>query len=402
LVTVVLDMLALGIVIPVLPRLVLGFEDGDSARAARVLGVFGFVWALMQFVCAPLLGTLSDRFGRRPIILLSNFGLGLDYFLMALAPNLTWLFVGRVLSGITTASYPTAAAYVADVTPPEARAKKFGLLGAAFGLGFVVGPALGGALGTWDPRWPFWVAGALSLLNAAYGLFILPESLAPERRRRERWRIPNPLEPLRLLRASSLMAGIAGAMLLSFLAHESLPSLYVLYATTRFEWSASTIGVALAAIGIASAVVSAAIVGPVVRHLGERRTALLGLGFGAVGFAIYGAADRGWIFASGIAFTGLWGMAGPAMQALLSARVGPESQGQLQGVVAALRGISGMIGPLFFTQTFAFVLAESSALRHPGTPYFVAAALLVASALVAHVFAGAPERGPAGTLSESH
>lgn len=385
-ITVALDMLALGIIIPVLPGLVVSFEGGDAARAAKTLGVFGFVWAMMQFVCAPALGALSDRLGRRPIILLSNFGLGADYLLMAWAPSLPWLMAGRVLSGITAASIPTASAYVADITPVEERAKRFGMLGAAFGLGFVIGPAIGGALGSFSPRLPFWVAGALSLVNAAYGFFILPESLPPERRKQGGWKMTNPLEPLKMLRGSSMVTGLAGALLLSFLAHESLPSLYVLYATTRYQWTPGMVGGGLAAVGIVSAIVQGGVVGPVVKRFGERKAMLAGLAFGTIGFALYGAAKESWVFALGIAFTGLWGIAGPAMQAMLSAHVGRDDQGKLQGVVGALRGISGMIGPIFFTQTFAAVMAEGSKWKAPGTPYFLAAALLVVSAMVAEQY----------------
>src|SRR5580700_4293840 len=215
-VTVALDMLALGIMIPVLPKLVVEMEHGDIARAANVTGVFGFVWALMQFVFSPLMGALSDRFGRRPVILLSNFGLGADYVLMALAPSLAWLFVGRVISGITSASFPAASAYVADVTPKEQRAAKYGLLGAAFGFGFVVGPGLGGVLGQIDLRLPFWGSAALSLANAAYGFFILPESLPPERRAKVSWHLANPLGSLTLLRSSPTLLGLTGASLLNF------------------------------------------------------------------------------------------------------------------------------------------------------------------------------------------
>lgn len=390
-ITVLLDMLALGIIIPVLPGLVVNFSGGDSARAAKMLGLFGFVWALMQFVCAPLLGTISDRVGRRPIILLSNLGLGLDYLLMAWAPSLLWLFVGRVLSGVTAASYPTAAAYVADITPAQERAKRFGMLGAAFGVGFVVGPAVGGFLGGISPRLPFWVAGGLSLLNALYGFFILPESLAPERRTQGGWKIPNPLEPLRMLQRAPTIVGLCGSLLLSFLAHESLPALFVLYATTRYGWSPGMVGGSLASVGIASALVQGGLVGVVVRKFGERKAMLAGLACGAIGFALYGAAKESAVFALGIVFTGLWGIANPAAQALLSARTGAEAQGQLQGVLGALRGISGMIGPVFFTQTFAAVIAKDTSVPMPGLPYFIAAGLLLASAAVAEK-ATAPSR----------
>src|SRR5881394_2419445 len=228
-VTILLDMFALGLILPILPKLVESFVNNDTATAARIFGLFGTAWAVMQFIFSPVLGALSDRFGRRPIVLLSNFGLGLDYVLMALAPNLAWLFVGRAISGITAASFSTAGAYIADVTPPERRAAGFGMVGAAFGLGFVIGPALGGILGQLDPRLPFWVAGAMALVNASYGFFVLPESLPPERRSAFSWRKANPVGSLELLRSHPELSGLAVTSFLMQLAHVVLPSVTVLY-----------------------------------------------------------------------------------------------------------------------------------------------------------------------------
>lgn len=255
-VTVLLDMFAIGIIIPVLPKLVEDFMGGDTARAATIYGIFGTAWALMQFLFSPVLGSLSDRFGRRPIILLSNFGLGLDYILMALAPNLRWLFLGRVISGITAASISTAGAYIADVTPPEQRAAKFGLLGAAFGAGFVVGPALGGILGDISPRLPFWVAAGFSLTNGLYGLFVLPESLRRELRRPFSWRKANPVGALKLLRSHRELWGFTWVTFLSNLAHAALPSVAVLYMGYRYNWDTKSVGVLLAGVGVCQIVVN--------------------------------------------------------------------------------------------------------------------------------------------------
>ncbi|MEY2854878.1 MAG: hypothetical protein RL030_2010, partial [Pseudomonadota bacterium] len=229
-ITVALDMMAVGITAPVLPKLIIGFRAGDVASAATWVGIFATLWAAMQFVFAPIIGSLSDRFGRRPVILLSNLGLGLDYLLMAVAPTLSWLFVGRIISGITSASYPTAGAYIADVTPPAERAGKFGMLGAAFGLGFILGPAVGGLLGGIDLRLPFWVAAGLSLANATYGYFILPESLPREKRRPFHLRNAHVASSLRLLRSHRELLGMAAALFIMSLAHESLPNTFVLYA----------------------------------------------------------------------------------------------------------------------------------------------------------------------------
>src|SRR5512135_3240964 len=308
-ITVVLDMLALGMVIPVLPRLIEDFLGGNTAHAARIYGVFGTVWALMQFFSMPVAGALSDRFGRRPVVLASNFGLASDYVLMALAPNLGWLFLGRVISGITAASVSTGMAYVADVTPPEKRSAAFGALGVAFGVGFVLGPALGGLLGNVNPRLPFWAAAAFSLANALYGLFILPESLPADRRRAFEWRRANPLGSLRLLRSHPELSGLAVVVFLSNLAHAALPSTFVLYAGYRYGWSARDVGLALAAIGVCMAVVQGTLIGPAVRRLGERRVLLTGLACGAIGFFAYGLAPTGLLFLAAVPIVALWGLA---------------------------------------------------------------------------------------------
>jgi len=378
-ITIVLDMLAVGMIVPVLPKLVESFLGGNTAKAARMYGVFGTVWALMQFVFAPVLGTMSDRFGRRPIVLLSNFGLGLDYILMALAPTLSWLFVGRVISGITAASVPAASAYIADVTPEEKRAKAFGMLGAAFGLGFIVGPAVGGLLGHISPRLPFWVAAALSLINAMYGLFVLPESLGREKRAPFSWARANPVGSLKLLRSHHELFGLAGVTFLSALAHDSLPSTFVLYADYRYGWTSRTIGLALATVGICYGVVQGALVGRIVGHFGERMALFVGLLFGAIGFAIYGFATDGWIFWLGIPLMSIWGISGPAAQGIMCRRVSPSEQGQLQGAISSLRGISGMFGPGLFTMTFATFIGSLRGWHLSGSPFLLSSILLVAA-----------------------
>jgi DHA1 family tetracycline resistance protein-like MFS transporter len=376
-ITVVLDMLALGIIIPVLPKLIVEFEGGDIAKAAAVTGVFGAMWALMQFVASPILGSLSDRFGRRPVILLSNLGLGLDYLLMALAPSLTWLFIGRIFNGITSASYATASAYVADVTPPEKRAAKFGMLGAAFGLGFVIGPAVGGYLGSIDLRLPFWVAAGLGVLNFCYGFFVLPESLSPERRKPFMWKQASPMGAFKLMRSHRVRWGLATAAIMSFLAHESLPSVFVLYTDFRYGWDERMVGIMLALIGVASTIVSAAVIGPAVKKFGERNALAIGYASGAVSFFAYGLAPDTMWFLLGIPFGALWGLAGPSAQALASRYSQPNEQGQLQGAFAAMRGITGMIGPLLFTQTFALAIKPGrEAATMPGAPYVLAGLLL--------------------------
>jgi DHA1 family tetracycline resistance protein-like MFS transporter len=382
-VTVLLDMLALGVIVPVLPKLIIRFEHGNMSMAATQVGVFAFVWAAMQFVFAPVMGALSDRFGRRPVVLLSNFGLGFDYILMAVAPTLSWLFLGRVISGITSASFPTANAYIADVTPPEQRAAKFGMLGAAFGLGFIVGPALGGMLGGWGLRYPFWAAAGLSLANACYGFFILPESLPKERRAAFSLRKANPLGSLKLLRSHPELFGLATAMFLYYNAHESLPSMFVLYTDYRYHWSAQLTGWALAGVGVGSTIVSAALISLAIKHLGELRTLFTGMTCGVIGFALFALAPSTAIFLIGIPFLSLWGLGSPPMQSLMSKRVGPSEQGQLQGALMSLFGVAGMIAPLVFTQIFAQAIAPNRTMQLPGAPYWLAAALLGGSLMLA-------------------
>lgn len=381
LVTITLDMLAIGIIIPVLPQLLVNFSGGDTARGAQIYGLFGTVWALMQFFCSPILGALSDRYGRRRVILISNFGLGLDYILMALAPNLLWLFIGRVISGITAASISTAQAYIADVTAPDKRAGAYGLMGACFGLGFILGPSLGGVLGHIDPHLPFWVAAALSLSNAAYGFFVLPESLPPEHRSAFSWRRANPLAALRLLFAHKELAGLASVSFLSNLSHVVLPSTFVLYAGYRYQWNTRDVGLAMALVGVCGALVQGGLVRFFVARFGERAALLTGLAAGAIGFTIFGLAPTGALFLWGILFTSLWGLSGPAVQGLMTRLVGPSEQGRLQGANASVSGIAQLLGPTLFTYTFATFINPATTLHLVGAPFLLAAALLFAAML---------------------
>jgi DHA1 family tetracycline resistance protein-like MFS transporter len=381
-VTVLLDMLALGMIVPILPRLVIDFVDGNHALAADVYGWFGSVWALMQFLFSPVQGSLSDRFGRRPVILASNIGLGLDYILMALAPSLVWLFVGRVISGMTAASFSVANAYIADVTPPELRAARYGMIGAAFGAGFIIGPALGGLLGSDDPRLPFWVAAGFSLVNAAYGVFVLPESLPLSKRAPFSWRRANPLGSLTLLRSHRELFGLASASFLNSLAHAALPSVTVLYMTFRYGWDARMIGFSMTFIGACALVVQGGLIGRFVAHFGDRAALITGLAFGVAGFAAFGLAWTGTLFWIGIPILALWGLGGAAIQALMTKRVSAHEQGQLQGANASLMGIANMIGPIFFTVTYARAITSSFGPWLSGAPFLLAAAFLTAAMII--------------------
>jgi len=381
-VTVTLDMLAFGIAMPPMPKLISDFLGGNTARASEYLGFFVTTFAAMQFLFSPLIGLASDRYGRRPLILLSNFGLAFDYAILALAPSLNWLFLGRALAGVTTSSIPTATAFISDVTPPDRRSKAFGLMGAAFGLGFVLGPALGGWLSMHNPRFPFWVGAGASLLNAMYGLFVLPESLPVERRQPSiRWGNANPLGALRLLRSHTELLGLAMVEFLGYIAHEVYLTVWVLYAMYRFGWDQRMVGLSLAVVGICSIITSGGLVGPVVKRLGDRRALLTGLFFGALGFAMYGWAAASWMFLLAIPVNSLWSLARPTSQALMTQRVSPSEQGELQGALASLRGMGMVIGPSLFSLTFAYFIAPEHSF--PGAPWYLATALVVASLAIA-------------------
>jgi MFS transporter, DHA1 family, tetracycline resistance protein len=378
-VTVMLDVLALGVIIPVHPQLIKQFMAGDTAQASQMVGLFATVWALMQFICAPIMGALSDRYGRRRVILISNFGLGLDYILMAMAPSLWLLFVGTLISGITAASFSAAQAYIADVTPPEKRAATYGKIGAAWGLGFILGPALGGLLGGVDPRLPFWVAAGLTLLNACYGLFILPESLQRDRRAAFSWRRANPIGSLLFLRAHPGLLSLALVVFLYWLAHSVLPNVFVLYADFRYGWKEQRVGLTLALVGICSVIVQALLVRHVVKRFGEARALMAGLTFGALGYAAYGLANTGMLFILAIPLFAPIGLFSPSVQALMTKGVAPTEQGRLQGAVGSVTGIAGVLGPGLFTQVFAYFVHEDARLQLPGAPFYVAAALMLAA-----------------------
>ncbi|MBO9717577.1 MAG: TCR/Tet family MFS transporter [Pseudoxanthomonas sp.] len=376
-ITVLIDVLSFGVIIPVLPHLVERFTGGDIASAARWVGVFGMVFAAVQFVSTPIQGALSDRYGRRPVILFSCLGLGLDFVFMALANSLPMLLIGRIISGIASASFTTANAYIADVTAPDKRAKSFGMIGAAFGLGFVVGPLVGGWLGGIDLRLPFWFAAGLALLNFLYGWFVLPESLPAERRTpRFDTAHANPFGALTLLRSYPQVFGLAAVVFLANLAHYVYPSIFVLFADYRYQWGPREVSWVLALVGVLSIIVNAGLVGRIVKAIGERRTLLLGLGCGVVGFTIYGLADSGWLFVAGLPVSALWALAAPATQALITRQVGPQVQGRIQGALMSLTSLAGIIGPMLFANVFALFVGTHAPAQLPGAPWFLAALLL--------------------------
>jgi DHA1 family tetracycline resistance protein-like MFS transporter len=394
LITVALDMIAVGIIIPVLPTLILNFLGGSASRAAEWLGIFATVFALMQFFFMPVLGVVSDRVGRRPVILLSNVGLGLDYFVMALAPTIGWLFLGRVISGITAASISSAMAYISDVVVPEKRAGAFGLIGAAFGLGFIVGPALGGWLGATDPRLPFWVAGGLSLLNATYGFFVLPESLVLEKRKAFSFRRANPVGSLVLLRSHPELFRLSAIQFIGYTAHEVV-QIYVLYAIYRYAWQEKTVGLSLAFVGVCTVFISGGMVRPLVAWLGERRTLHVGQFLGAAGMVLMGWATSGFLFMIGVFVMSMWALSGPAAQGMMTHRVSPSEQGELQGAISSMRAIAMLIGPGLFSFTFAWFINVQHGWVMPGAPWYLAAAMLFGAMALAFTVEQPELRRPA-------
>jgi MFS transporter, DHA1 family, tetracycline resistance protein len=383
-ITALMDVISLGIMIPVLPNLVKAFVHGDTAKASLWSGAFSTVWALMQFVCSPIVGLMSDRFGRRPVLLVSIAGLGVDFLFMALAPSLELLFVGRIINGMTAASFSAAGAYIADVTPPEKRAQAFGLIGASWGIGFVVGPAIGGLLGDINLRLPFYAAAAMALCNWLYGYFVLPESLPPERRIKSfDWKKANPLGSLRLLARHPDLLVFGFIVFLFHMAHAVLPAIFVLYAGYRYGWTPSMMGVSLMITGVSNVIVQALLVKPVVRKLGERGALLVGLSCGAVGFVWFAlASTQGWYWA-GVPIFAMTGFIQPGLQGLMTRRVGPNEQGQLQGAGSCIMGLTGMIGPLIYTTTFAWAVEHDTQYHQPGAPILIAAAFMAVGFVVA-------------------
>ena len=383
-ITVLIDVIAFGVIIPVLPHLVQQFVGGDTSVAAYWTGVFAFAFSLVQFFSAPIQGALSDRFGRRPVILLSCLGLGLDFVLMALAPSLAWLFVGRIISAVTSASFTTANAYIADVVPAERRAKSYGMIGAAFGLGFIVGPLIGGVLGDIDHRLPFWCAASLALLNFLYGLFVLPESHPVERRSKAfDWKHAKPMGGVKMLREYPHIWGLVAVVFLANFAHYVYPSTFVLFADAAYGWKEKQAGYVLAVVGLLSVIVNVMVVGRMVKALGERRAMMLGLACGTVGFVVYGLAGSGWLFLLGLPISALWAVAAPATMALVTQQVPADVQGRIQGSLGSLVSLAGIFAPALFAGAFGFFIGPSAPVHLPGVSFLLAALLLGIAALVA-------------------
>jgi MFS transporter, DHA1 family, tetracycline resistance protein len=393
LITVFIDVFSFGLIIPVLPHLIAGFYGGDQGKAATVSGWLSAGYWTLQFLFSPLIGALSDRFGRRPILLASNLAIGFDFIMMALATAMPLLYVGRMLNGLVSANFSTASAYISDVTAPEKRVQAFGLMGAAFGMGFVVGPALGGVIGHYDPRAPFWLAACLSFANFCYGYFVLPESLKPELRVPVNLAKANPFGALKWLAEKPALFGLVSISFLSSFAHVVYPSTFVMYADYRFGWGAIAVGLTLGAVGVFAAIVQGGLIKKLLPRLGERRMVLTGLACGATGFVGYGLAPSGPWFWACIPIMAFWGLAGPAVMSLSTRMIGPSEQGRLQGATNCLSSLANIAGPVIFTQLFnGFIHTGKDSGRFgyeiPGAGFFLAASLLLAAFFLAWRIAG--------------
>ena len=390
-VTAVLDILSMGLIIPVLPSLIEQFA-GSDARAGIWNGAFVAMWAAMQFLASPVIGSLSDRYGRRPVILLSCAGLSLDWLLMALAPNLWWLAVGRILGGLTSSSFTAIYAYMADITEPKDRARAYGLIGAAFSGGFVLGPVIGGFLGEIGPRAPFWAAAGLSGIAFLYGLFVLPESLAVEKRMPFSWKRANPLGAMTLLLRHVELSGLAAVNFLLYFAHHVFSAVFVLYAMHRYGWGPREVGLLLAGVGAIDMVMQGVVIGPVTKWLGDRTTMIVGLVGGACGLAMMGWAPNGWMFALAMLPNSLWGLAMPTLQALMTRRVGDDEQGQLQGANNSVASVAGVLSPLFFGWVYSVSIGAGTTMSNPGLAFYLAGAVLLLAAVVGWRVARRAER----------
>lgn len=382
-ITILVDVIGLGIIIPVVPKLIEKLTGEGISEASRYGGWLVFCFAIMQFLFSPILGGLSDRFGRRPVLLLSLLGLGLDYILHAYAPSITWLFVGRLIAGVMGASFTTATAYIADISKPEKRAQNFGLIGAAFGLGFIIGPIIGGLSAKWGPSMPFLVAASLTLLNLLYGYFVLPESLLKENRRKFEWKRANPIGSLAHLKKYPVVSGLIASLVLIYIASHAVQSNWSYFTMYKFNWNEEMVGYSLAVVGVLVSIVQGFLIRVINPKLGQNKSIYLGLLLYAIGLILFGLAWKDWMMFAFLIPYCLGGIAGPAIQGLISNQVPPTEQGELQGALTSLISLTSIIGPLIMNNLFAYATAKDSLFFLPGAPFFLAALLIFISGFLA-------------------
>jgi len=382
-ITLLIDITGLGIIIPVMPKLIMNLSDVPLSKAASIGGWLVFAYAVMQFLASPVIGGLSDRYGRRPVLLASLFGFGVDYLLLAVAPTLGWLFAGRVIAGITGASFTTATAYIADISTPEKRAQNFGIVGAAFGLGFIIGPVFGGFLGQYGARVPFYAAAILTLINWLYGYFILPESLSVEHRRKFDWKRANPVGTLKSLTRYPLISGLVTSLVLIYIAAHAVQSTWSFFTMEKFGWSEAMVGYSLGFAGLMVAIVQGMLIRKINPKLGPKRSVTVGILTYAVGLSLFALASKGWMMFAILVPYCLGGIAGPALQGIMANQVPPNEQGELQGGLTSLISVTSIIGPLLMTNLFAVFTSHNAPVYFPGIPFAAGALLCVLSAYFA-------------------
>lgn len=383
-VTLLIDVIGWGIIIPVMPKLIEQLIHGDISVASKYGGWLTFAYAITQFICAPILGNLSDKLGRRPVLLFSLFGFGIDYLFLSFAPTIGWLFVGRVVAGITGASFTTATAYIADISTNETRAKNFGLVGAAFGLGFIIGPVIGGLLGQFGPRVPFIAAACLCLLNWLYGYFVLPESLDPAHRRPFEWRRANPVGSLLHLKKYPALSGLIVALVLVYLAAHAIQSNWSFFTMYKFKWTEKLVGISLGVVGLLVGIVQGGLIRVINPRLGNEKSIYLGLALYALGMFLFAFASQSWMMFAILIPYCLGGIAGPALQSIISGHVAPSEQGELQGALTSLMSATSIVGPPLMTNLFYYFTHKDAPVQFPGAPFLLGGILLLASALVAY------------------
>lgn len=386
LVTVLIDVIGVGIIIPVVPTLITELTGGNLSSASIVGGWLMFAYAFMQFLCAPIIGALSDQFGRRPVLLISLFGFGLDYILTGFAPSVSWLIVARVFAGITGASFTTANAYIADISTPEKRSQNFGMIGAAFGLGFIVGPLIGGVLGEYGSRVPFFVSAGLVMLNWLYGYFVLPESLAVENRRKFNWTRANPWGTLMQLRKYPVVTGLMASLVLVYLAAHATQSTWTYFTMEKFKWSEAEVGYSLAFVGLMIALVQGVAIRPIIKKIGQARGVYVGLAFNCVGFTLIALSPTGWLLYLVLIPYAFGGIAGPSLQGLMSNSVPPNEQGELQGGLTSLMSLTTVFGPPLMSNVFGYFTNPANNLYIPSAPFYLAAVFAFVAMLLSYRF----------------